>query len=65
MTRYQEIQTYAPDYVPVTYQPDVADDSASIAQAWLANLGGPSDAELAAEVDNRVPRPVGGLGRGS
>ena len=67
MTRYQEIQTYAPDYVPVTYSSsDVADDSASIAQ-WLANLGGPSDAELAAEVDNVIefPDPSGSSGDGS
>ena len=67
MTRYQEIQTYAPDYVPVTYSSsDVADDSASIAQ-WLANLGGPSDAELAAEVDNVIefPDPSGSSAEGS
>ena len=36
MTRYQEIQTYAPDYQPLEYYS--SDDAGSIAE-WLANIG--------------------------
>ena len=58
MTRYQEIQTFAPDYEPLDYfsSDESGDDSAAIAQ-WLANLGDPSDAELAAEASNVIEFP--------
>ena len=57
MNQYQEIQTYAPDYEPLDYfSADGGDDSASIAQ-WLANLGGPSEEELAAEASNVIEFP--------
>ena len=36
MQRYQEIQTYAPDYQPLEYYS--SDDAGSIAE-WLANIG--------------------------
>ena len=39
MNRYQEIQTYAPDYQPLEFYS--SDDSESPAQ-WLANLGNES-----------------------
>ncbi|UDY33892.1 DNA-directed RNA polymerase subunit beta' [Dermatobacter hominis] len=68
MNQYQEIQTFAPEYEPLDYfSSDAADDSASIAQ-WLANLGGPSDEELAAEGAANViefPDPSGGAAEGS
>jgi DNA-directed RNA polymerase subunit beta' len=42
MTRYQEIQTHAPDYQPLEYYS--SDDAGSIAE-WLANLGPSSEGE--------------------
>ena len=68
MNQYQEIQTFAPEYEPLDYfSSDAEDDSASIAQ-WLANLGGPSDEELAAEGAANViefPDPSGSPAEGS
>jgi len=56
MNRYQEIQTFAPDYEPPEVFSGAEADGPSIAE-WLANLGEPSAEDLAEGGDNVIEFP--------
>ena len=56
MGRYQEIQTFAPDYEPPEVFSGAEADGTSIAE-WLANLGEPSLEDLAEGGDNVIEFP--------